>query len=240
MTYKPLKSQRLYEQLTDNIKTQIINGELISGDKLPNERELSEKFGVSRTVVREAMKALAQEGLIEVRPGRGTFVVYQTLDVVKRSLGNLGMFDKEEHWSDLVELRELFEPGIAFLAAQRAIPEHILSIAEAVTTMENALDNADVYIAADNKFHNSLALATGNNLIVSLLDPIIELLLEQRRYVFNAKHGGPRAGQIYHKRILKAIKEKNAEAARQAMIDHLRQVRQDTDENNRQKSGTRT
>lgn len=228
MTYQPLKSQRLYEQLTNNIKTQIMKGELVSGNQLPNERELSENFGVSRTVVREAMKALAQEGLIEVRPGRGTYVVYQTLDAVKRSLGNLGMFEKEEHWSDLVEVRELFEPGIAYLAAQRATPADILAITEAVETMETAFEDANIYIAADNRFHNSLARATGNKLIASLLDPIIELLIEQRRYVFKSKHGGPRAGQVFHKRILKEIKEKNAEGARQAMIEHLQQVRRDT------------
>jgi GntR family transcriptional repressor for pyruvate dehydrogenase complex len=228
MAYKPLKSQRLYQQLADDIKTQIVHGELESGNKLPNERELSEKFGVSRTVVREAMKSLAQEGLIEIQPGRGTYVVYQTMDAVKRSLGNLAMFDKEQHWEDLVQVREMFEPGIAFLAALNAKPEDVLTLTEAVDTMENALENADVYIAADNKFHNSLASATGNKLISSLLDPIIGLLIEQRRFVFKSKYGGPRAGQVFHKKILKAIKEQDAVAAQQAMTDHLKQVRRDT------------
>ena len=228
MAYKPLKSQRLFQQLADNIKSQIMHGELVSGNKLPNEKELSEKFGVSRTVVREAMKALAQEGLIEVLAGRGTYVVYQTLDAVKRSLGNLGMFEKEQYWEDLVEVRELLEPGITYLAAQRAKPEDILAMTQAVETMENALDDADVYIAADNKFHNSLAKASGNNLISSLLDPIIGLLIEQRRFVFKSKHGGPRAGQVFHRRILKGITKKNADEARQAMIEHLQQVRGDT------------
>lgn len=228
MAYKPLKSQRLYQQLADNIKTQITNGELESGNKLPNERELSEKFGVSRTVVREATKVLTQEGLIEVQPGRGTYIVYQTMDAVKRSLGNLAMFEKDQHKGDLVEVRELLEPGIAYLAAQRAKPEHILAMTEAVDTMENAFENADIYIAADNKFHNSLAKATGNDLIVSLLDPIIELLIEQRRFVFKSKHGGPRAGQTFHKQILKAVKELDADAARLTMIEHLKQVRKDT------------
>jgi GntR family transcriptional regulator, transcriptional repressor for pyruvate dehydrogenase complex len=228
MAYKPLRSQRLYEQLADNIKSQIIHGELESGNKLPNESELSQKFSVSRTVVREAMKALAQEGLIEIQPGRGTYVVYQTLDAVKRSLGNLAMFEKEQHWEDLVEVRELLEPGIAYLAAQRAKPEDILAMTEAVETMENALDNADMYITADNKFHNSLAQATENELIASLLDPIIGLLIEQRRFVFRSKHGGPRGGQVFHKRILKAIKEKDADEARRAMVEHLQQVRGDT------------
>lgn len=228
MPYKPLKSQRLFQQLADDVKSQIMNGELVSGDKLPSEPELSEKYSVSRTVVREAMKTLAQEGLIEVQAGRGTFVVYQTLDAVKRSLGNLGMFEKEQYSVELVEVRELLEPGITHLAAQRAKPEHIAAMAEAVETMENALTNADVYIIADNKFHNALAQATGNDLIASLLDPIIGLLIEQRRYVFKSKHGGPRAGQVFHRRILKAIREKDADGARQAMIEHLQQVRGDT------------
>jgi GntR family transcriptional repressor for pyruvate dehydrogenase complex len=228
MAYKPLKSQRLYQQLADNIKAQILHGELESGNKLPNERDLSEKFGVSRTVVREAMKALAQEGLIEVQPGRGTYVVYQTMDAVKRSLGNLAMFDKEQHWEDLVQVRELFEPGIARLAALNAKPEDILAMTEAVETMENTLENADSYIAADNKFHNALASASGNDLISSLLDPIIGLLIEQRRFVFNSKHGGPRAGQVFHKKILRAVKQRDADAAYQAMMEHLKQVSRDT------------
>jgi GntR family transcriptional regulator, transcriptional repressor for pyruvate dehydrogenase complex len=228
MAYKPLKSQRLYQQLADDIKTQIVHGELESGNKLPNERELSEKFGVSRTVVREAMKSLAQEGLVEIQPGRGTYVVYQTMDAVKRSLGNLAMFDKEQHWEDLVQVRELFEPGIARLAALNAKPEDILAMTEAVETMENTLENADSYIAADNKFHNALASATGNNLISSLLDPIIGLLIEQRRFVFNSKHGGPRAGQVFHKKILKAVKQRDGDAAHQAMMEHLKQVSRDT------------
>jgi GntR family transcriptional regulator, transcriptional repressor for pyruvate dehydrogenase complex len=228
MAYKPLKSQRLYQQLADNVKSQIINGDLVSGDKLPNEKELSEQYGVSRTVVREAMKALAQEGLIEVQAGRGTYVVYQTLDAVKRSLGNLGMFEKDHYWGDLVEVRELLEPGITYLAAQRASPEWVESMAKAIDTMESSLSDADVYIAADNEFHNALARATGNDLIASLLDPIIGLLIEQRRFVFKSKHGGPRAGQMFHRRILRAIKEKDAEGARQAMIEHLQQVKGDT------------
>ena len=228
MAYKPLISQRLYQQLADDIKTKIIKGELESGNKLPNERELSENFGVSRTVVREAMKSLAQEGLVEIQPGRGTYVVYQTMDAVKRSLGNLAMFDKEQHWDDLVQVRELFEPGIARLAALNAKPEDIQAMTEAVATMETQLENADLYIAADNKFHNALANATGNQLIVSLLDPIIGLLIEQRRFVFKSKHGGPRAGQVYHKKILKAVKQRDAEAAHQAMKEHLIQVSRDT------------
>ena len=72
--YLPIKSARLYEQMADQIKERIFNGELQEGDQLPNETELAERFGVSRTVVREAMKRLEQEGFVEVQRGRGTFV----------------------------------------------------------------------------------------------------------------------------------------------------------------------
>jgi GntR family transcriptional repressor for pyruvate dehydrogenase complex len=228
MPNRQLKSQRLYQQLADSVKSQIVKGELASGDQLPNEKDLSMQYGVSRTVVREAMKALAQEGLIEVQAGRGTFVAHQTLDAIKRSLGNLSMLQGDQFSGDLTEVRELLEPGITFLAAQRATPDSIALMEKAIETMEGALTNADVYIAADNVFHNALAEATGNDLIVSLLDPIIGLLLEQRRYVFKSKHGGPRAGQLFHKRILKAIKARDPEAARQAMLEHLQQVRGDS------------
>ncbi len=93
--------------------------------------------------------------------------------------------------------------------------------------MENASENADVYIAADIKFHNSLAKATGNELISCLLDPIIKLLIEQRNFVIKANHGGSHAGQVFHKRILKALTEKDSEEARLAMINHLQQMRRD-------------
>ena len=91
-TYQPVKSPRLYEQLADQIKERIFHNELKEGQQLPNETELAERFQVSRTVVREAMKRLEQEGFVEVQRGRGTFVVYHAADAVRQSLGNLMEF----------------------------------------------------------------------------------------------------------------------------------------------------
>lgn len=225
--YQPLKSTRLYEQMADQIKERIFSGELQEGDQLPNETELAERFGVSRTVVREAMKRLEQEGFVEVQRGRGTFVVYRAADAVRQSLGNLMEVDRNGNWQALVEVRELLEPGIAALAAQRAGEEHIAEMRAAVEIMDRSMDDADAYIQADNAFHLALARATGNALLMTLIEPMMDLLSAQRTLIFRAPRG-PQDGQEHHKCILRAIELHDAEAAQACMESHMRQIRRDT------------
>ena len=225
--YEPLQTSRLYEQLAEQIKKQIINNELKVGDRLPNERELAEQFGVSRTVVREAMKALAMEGLVEVRPGRGTFVGSDMQKGFRDSISTLIRFDKSETWNDLIEVRELLEPEISFLAAERADANDMEALKKAVEIMDAAMGDSNAYISADNNFHLALARATKNDLLVSLVEPIVGLLTVQREKIFETD-GGPQRGQIYHKQILEAIQNHDAENARHAILEHLKQVRKDS------------
>jgi GntR family transcriptional repressor for pyruvate dehydrogenase complex len=130
---------------------------------------------------------------------------------------------------DLMEVREIIEPGIAALAALRATPEHIATMQEAINVMDAAITNAATFIEADLDFHLGLAEASQNMLIPTLLDFIVDLLREQRMGIFNVT-GGPERGQEHHKRILQAVKDHNPQAAGQAMEDHLAQVRQDSQE----------
>ena len=87
--YLPIQTERLYERIVSQIEQRIESGELKVGDQLPPERELAEQFAVSRTAVREAIKALRQKGLVEIRPGRGTFITNGTSDTIRNSLGML-------------------------------------------------------------------------------------------------------------------------------------------------------
>src|SRR5205085_2611319 len=128
--------------------------------------------------------------------------------------------------ANLVEVREILEPGIAALAAMRATEEHISAMRVAVAVMDASLDDADAYITADNNFHQALAKATQNVLVLALVDSIVNLLSEQRKQIFSVK-GGPERGQIHHKRILEAVVRHDSKAAREAMHAHLRQVRED-------------
>ncbi len=224
--YTPIQSSKVFEKIAEQIEKRILSGELRSGDRLPTERELSEQFQASRTAVREAMKTLAQRGLVDMRPGRGTIVIDGTSQAMRHSLGLMMMVGQSGNSASLVEVREIIEPGIAALAAVRATEEEITAMREAVRVMDANLNEADAFIAADNDFHRALAKGTQNALILTLVDSIVDLLSEQRKQIFSLS-GAPERGQIHHKRILESVVQHDAEAAREAMRAHLQQVRED-------------
>jgi GntR family transcriptional repressor for pyruvate dehydrogenase complex len=227
--YLPIQSERLYEQIVTQIERRIMTGELKVGDQLPAERELAEQFSVSRTAVREAVKALHQKGLIEIRAGRGTFVINATQGAVRHSLGLLMHFGAGDGQADLTEVREILEPEIAARAATRITDEYIATMCDAVAIMEEATanGNSEVFVEADLDFHLALAEATQNAVIPVLMDSIIELLREERKRTGLATDGLKR-GQSHHKKILEAIINRDPEAARNAMESHMRQVKEDS------------
>jgi GntR family transcriptional repressor for pyruvate dehydrogenase complex len=224
--YQPIQTARLYEQIVAQIEQQILNGKLRHGDRLPNERDLAEQFHVSRTVVREAVKALREKGLVQGYQGRGTFVTDGTARAVRHSLGLMIKIGAGEGARDLAEAREILEPEIAALAAKRATKAQLETIRQAVATMDTTLNNADAFVEADLQFHLALAQATQNPLIPTLIDPIVDLLREQRKNTF--RHGGAARGQMHHKKILDALLRRDPEAARAAMRAHLKQVKKDS------------
>ena len=232
MKYTPIQAERLYERIAQQIEQRLLTGDLKVGDWLPPERELAEQFGVSRTAVREAVKALRQKGLVEVQPGRGTFITDGTSRAMRHSLDLLMKIGGADGSANLVEVREIIEPEIAALAAARATEEHIAAMREAVTTMDAALQDPDAFIEADLDFHLALAEATQNALIPTLIDSIVDLLREQRARIFRVD-GGPQRGQFHHKRILEAIVRRDPEVARETMRAHLRQVREDSEASGR-------
>lgn len=224
--YQPVGRGKLFEQIVEQIRERIVRGELRAGDRLEPERELAVAFGASRTAVREALKTLAQMGLVEMTPGRGTVVTDNTSHAMRSSISLMMRVGRLQSLDYLVELREIIEPEIAALAAQRADAEQIAALREAIERMDVALHQSEAYIAADNTFHRTLALATRNPLILSLVDSIVGLLAEQRKLIFSAP-GGPERGQVNHRALLEAIERRDVEGAQAAMRAHLAQVRAD-------------
>jgi GntR family transcriptional repressor for pyruvate dehydrogenase complex len=225
--YKVVRTARLYEQIVQQIEESILKGSLKPGDQLPAERELAQKFGVSRTAVREAVKALTEKGLVEAFSGRGTFITDGTQQAIKQSLDLMIKIGQPEGSVQLAEVREILEPEIAALAAVRCEEQHLASMREAVAVMDQAKQDPDAFIEADLDFHLALAEAAANPMILSLLDSIVGLLREQRLRIFNVE-GGPDRGQYHHKRILEAVREHDAEKARASMRAHLKQIREDS------------
>lgn len=224
--YKAVQPSRLYEQIVRQIEEAVIQGTLKEGDQLPAERELAQQFGVSRTAVREAIKTLHEKGLVEALAGRGTFVTDGKSNSMRQSLDRIVKSGQENGIASLIEFREILEPEIAALAATRAGGQDIAAMQEAVRIMDGAQQDAEVFIEADLDFHLALAEAAANPLVLSLIDSIVGLLREQRLSMFHSADS-PARGQLHHRRILDTIMRRDPEAAREAMIAHLRQVRED-------------
>ncbi len=225
--YKIIQTSRLYEQIVQQIEESILKGELTPGSQLPAERELAEQFGVSRTAVREAIKALQEKGFVDAFPGRGTFVTNGTSSSMRRSLDRIIKSGESDGLAYLVEVREILEPEIAALAATRADYEDLAAMREAIDVMDNAEWSSEAFIEADLDFHLALAEAAANPIVLSLIDSIVGLLREQRLRISRVQ-GGPERGQQYHRSILEAIERHDAQGARAAMQAHLWQVREDS------------
>ena len=225
--YKIVRSSRLYEQIVQQVEESIHKGAMKPGDQLPPERELAQQFGVSRTAVREAVKALREKGLVEAYPGRGTFITDGTSYSMRQSLDRMLRVGQAEGAGFLAEVREILEPEIVAMAATRADAEDIASMREQIGVMDQARKDPETFIEADLDFHLTLAEAAANPIILSLIDSIVGLLREQRMGIFQVE-GGPERGQYHHKKILEAIEHKDPAGAREAMKAHLRQVREDS------------
>lgn len=165
---------------------------------------------------------------MSVERGKGTFIVDNTPQAMRQSLNFVMRGGQAKGTADLVQIRSILEPEIAAIAARQATDSDIAEMRKLVATMDEALDDVDAFVEADLAFHLTLARATDNSLISILIDPIVDLLREQRKRVFLVEGAAERA-QIHHKCILEAIDDRDAEAAREAMRDHLSQVRDDSE-----------
>jgi len=228
LNIRKVSREALSEQVIEQLQQLVIDRHLKIGDQLPGERELCEQFGVSRTVIREATRILAQRGILTIEPGRGTFV---TLPNQQNIALSIELFARANNMSisSVVEVRKALEPQIAALAAMRARPEHLERLQECIDEMEAHIQEPQGYIAADQEYHSTLAEATGNSLFTALTGVIVNLAQATRMRMFEVE-GAPDRGQVYHRLIFNYVSEGNAEAARKAMIDHLDQIDRDVAE----------
>ena len=223
--YHRFTRERLYEQVADHIEDLVCAGKLQKGDRLPPERELAERLGVARGVVREAVKLLGARGLVTVEPGRGTFIAEIGADSISDHLGRYFRLGNKSH-TDLNELRRILEVEIAFLAAQRATAEDIARLKQAIQEMDDNIKSPEEYIAADMDFHLALATAAQNKMFPMLIEVLAGLLRESRQVIFQVA-GAPERGQVWHRRICEAVEKQDTIAAQEAMQQHMQQVAED-------------
>ncbi|HWE63264.1 MAG TPA: FadR/GntR family transcriptional regulator [Chloroflexota bacterium] len=222
---KRLDRERLFESVVSQIESLIIDLQLASGVALPAERQLAERFGVSRTAIREAMKVLAQKGLVEVQQGRGILVARPGHRSLSDSLHLLMRLDGVGI-GELVETRMALETTIVRLAALRSDPEGCASLRDCADHMACLTGDAERWVEFDISFHHTLALMARNQLLVWINSSIRELLRASILQGFNAEGAVMRAMR-YHEEILEAVCRKDPEAAAAAMHKHLESVEHD-------------
>jgi GntR family transcriptional repressor for pyruvate dehydrogenase complex len=221
---------RLVDQVVDKIQGLIIDGQLEPGTKLPPEIELAEQMGVSRTVLREAMSILMTKGLLETKPGVGTIVLQMSRDQVVEPLSLLvQMMGGGVAFEELHQVRSILEVEIAGLAARQATKADVAGLEELMTEMEMNQSNADVFAIRDADFHQALAHSTHNPLLDHLVGIIRDLLEGHIMQV--VRHIDPQIHVLpYHRHILDRIVARDEAGARQAMLNHLNQVKKNYEE----------
>jgi GntR family transcriptional regulator, transcriptional repressor for pyruvate dehydrogenase complex len=218
---------KTWVRVADRLQTLILGRKLQPGTKLPPERVLCEEFGVSRTVLREAIKHLSAQGLVEEITGRGTFVSKPNLEAVKKSLQICLGWHAQAVLENLVELRRLIEVEIAELASIHATREDIKNLQQNVSHMERSADGkTERFVRLDLEFHSLLARATHNELFVMLFDAISSALVGTWEEI-HQDLVERRRGVRHHKKILAAIEQRRPDEARRAARQNIESYKRD-------------
>ena len=227
--YRTVHTHRLHESVVRQIVEQIMSGALAPGAFLPAEPVLAQQFGVSRTVIREAIRILSGKGLIEVKHGSGMQVQppeqWNHLDPLLL-FEQLRVGHNEDLLNDLLEMRRIVEVEVAALAAQRRTSEDLRTLHEQVDGMRAVLDDPRAYTRLDIAFHDTILQAARNRFLAQTLRPASQAL-SVGRLISSQQPGGPAASEQGHEEILAAIEAGNAEQARRAMHRHILQFERD-------------
>ena len=214
-----VRRTRLFEGIVAQMRDLIRDRLLRPGQRLPAERELVERFQVSRASLREAIRALELEGLVVIRPGLGTFVSEEGFDAAMDVLARRLLAEREA-LADVVELRLLLEPQIANLAAQRSNDEDGRRLEAILGEQEEQIQRGETGAVADTAFHSAVASASHNQALLRLSANLVDLLATSRDEGLQTPERSYRS-LASHRRILEAIREGEAEGARQAMREHI-------------------
>ncbi|OEG00075.1 transcriptional regulator [Vulcanibacillus modesticaldus] len=210
---------KLYQEVLLKINDIIEEDKLTIGDRLPSERELAERLNVGRSSVREALRALELLGLISTRRGEGTYIEdhnsHRLVEII-----SFYVLRNEKAKKDLLELRKIIEIDLVRLAAERITKEYIQELEEILKRSEEKVKSGEIPLNEDYLFHKTIALASDNKLLYKIWNMAIEYgktILEGSL----ERNGRPEVSISEHKKIIRALKDKNVKEAEQQMRAHL-------------------
>jgi GntR family transcriptional regulator, transcriptional repressor for pyruvate dehydrogenase complex len=216
---KRVARPRLYEVIVEQLCAYIADNEMTPGDRLPAERDLAGKLGVSRASLSQALVALEVQGVLSVRHGDGAILVRRPSE--ERAIRALR--EHADRIPDVIEAREALEVKLAGLAAARRSDAEMAAIDAAIEMMETEIEAGDRGVAGDEMFHEAITIAAHSSLLAKLMHEISGLIRETRIESLSQENR-PRASLEGHRRIADAVRRQDPNEATQAMADHIRLV----------------
>ena len=222
--FSPLADRTLLSKSVEDIIGQAIQDKKLNpGTRLPSELKLCEQLGVSRTVIREALRVLHSRGLITIIKGKGMFVKEFSSESASGPLQYfLRMNFERSHVMDIVHARQILEPAVASLAATHRTDEDLERLSQDIQLLKSCGDDAAQLSTIDTQFHIDISKASGNSLMPLLFEPIHRLIPEIKSSVYAIVREAKDSAIKWHQEIYKKIAEGNNEAAYNAMSEHLR------------------
>ncbi|HEX2133317.1 MAG TPA: FadR/GntR family transcriptional regulator [Actinophytocola sp.] len=215
----PVSRSKLYAQVVDRIRAHVAESGLRAGDRLPSERDLAERLGVSRTSVKQAIVVLEVQGLLDVRHGGGTYLRRDSLDVEPVE----ELMARRRRLPDVLEAREALETKLAELAARRRTDADLAAIDDALAYMASEVDAGGSGEEGDRRFHAAVTAAAYSSILAEFMRSIAEQITESRHESLRQPGRPPRSlGQ--HRRIAEAIRAGDPRAAASAMRRHVQTV----------------
>jgi GntR family transcriptional regulator, transcriptional repressor for pyruvate dehydrogenase complex len=219
--FEAIRKNRVHEEVAKQIERLIVQ-KMHPGDKLPAERDLAEMLGVSRSSIRDAIRRLEIVGLVQPRQGAGTVVREISTETLVSPLANV-IAHRRQLVGELLDFRRMLEPPLAARAATHASNGEIAGMDEILRRQDKKVRNGELAVEEDTEFHYRIALASGNSVVLKVMDVVMDLLRETRSRSLQTE-GRPQKSLAGHKRILAAMKRRDAAAAETAMRVHIQDV----------------
>jgi GntR family transcriptional repressor for pyruvate dehydrogenase complex len=219
---QPIRKTRIAEEIADRIRVLILDGTLPPDRPLPGERLLAARFGVSRGSIRDALRLLETIGLLETRHGQGTFPRELDVNRLVAPLASILAY-RADLRDELLDVRRMFEPAVARVAAARITDEDLADLQRILDTQRRKLKAGGSAIIEDTAFHAVLARATRNRVVMRIMQTLNDLLVESRKRALRQK-GRPERSVEGHEAVVAALRRRDPEGAAGAMHTHIDQI----------------
>lgn len=216
-------AEKIYEKIAQELESLISRQIMKPGEKIPAERKLAKDFNVSRNTIREAVKILTEKQVLSTKTGSGTFVTENSAQAISKALEK-STEKNNKRLKEIIELRQIIEPGTAALAAEKITDKQILKLEELIEKQEKSFESKNTFSKLDGLFHKTIAKASSNTILFSLYEKFTDIIHETRKEDLITSERIEKS-IILHKKLVEALKNRDGKKAAQLMEKHMKEIK---------------